>query len=69
MNTKINQTIIKILNSTDSDDVLSIALYSESNLRKEDKTKLKSLLNKLLIENTLTVGEAISIKQFISFLD
>jgi len=69
MNAKINHTINKILNSLDSDDVLSAALYAESNILKEDRAKLKKMLNELLHENSLTYSEATSVKQFISFFE
>lgn len=63
------QILDKLSNSTDTDDIQSIATLIEYNISKEEQLKLKKLLKELILEKRVNVFEALSIKRLLDFLE
>lgn len=68
MNLIINQTIDKIKNAIDSDDVQAIASYIETNVPNKETDVLQLMLKQLLEKKDLNMWETKSVKQFLEFI-
>lgn len=58
----------QIKTAVDSDDVLAIVLFAESNLRKDELIKFQNLLKEYLNDSGLKSIEQKHIQQFMEFL-
>lgn len=64
-----NHIVNKIINAIDSDDILNVVLYVETNLSKDNTDKLKKMLKSKLLKKALDAEKLNAIKKFIDFLN
>lgn len=68
MSDQMTNIIDRIKTAIDSDDVLAIALFAESNLTKVELMNFKSLLKEHLKNHTAMPVDQRNIKQLLDFL-